>query len=70
MIKLTLCEEGADKDGGRKRVKGLNCLPHMTRTRFHAQISQPKCNCGRLGLSLCDVVLVLQGHTAILSYYS
>lgn len=27
MIKLTLCEEGADKDGSRKRVKGLNCLP-------------------------------------------
>lgn len=49
MIKLTLCEEGADKDGGGKRVKGLNCLPRMTRRRFHAQISHPKHNCGRLG---------------------
>lgn len=28
MIKLTLCEEAADKDGGGKRVKGLNCLPY------------------------------------------
>lgn len=49
MIKLTLCREGADKDGGGKRVKGLNCLPGMTRRRCHAQISHPKYNGRRPG---------------------
>lgn len=49
MIKLTLCREGADKDGGGKRVKGLNCLPRMTRRRCHTQISHPKYNGRRPG---------------------
>lgn len=36
MIELTLCRKRADKDGGGGWVKGLNCLPLMTRNRCHA----------------------------------
>lgn len=68
MIKLTLCRKRADKDGGRRRVKGLNCLPRTTRRRCRARILLPKYNDRGPTLFLifrdtCDVVVNTCWHT-------